>query len=317
MSRSLHSQLLATLALACLGGLLTLPAAADTSFTVKRMSRSDVPSGKGQCDIRVRVDSEVELAVRGDRVDIRTVSGRDSRDDGSECNFPLPQGNVSDFRWEKRDGRGRVELMQAPTSSSGNRAIFNIRDSDGGDARYHIRLNWDIAGSSNISNDRSGRPGNRGRGDGPRSGTTNSNDGWGTPGSANNSGWGTGSASNNSGWGNSSGWGNIAPPANLVSAGRGTVTWDKRANLTINRSSVKVTGDRAVIRIDTTDKRPVEFRGRITSSSNGFFEVALDDSTEGAIDGVARVDYRSNNTLDRIDLYGNSGNSRFRVDFRR
>ncbi len=313
MSRSSHSPYLAAMTLACLGALWAAPAAADTSFTVKRMTRTDVPSGKGQCDIRFRVDNEVEVAIRGDRVDIRTIAGRDARDDGSECNFPLPVGVVNNFRWEKRDGRGRVELMEEPTRRSGNRAIFNVRDSDGGEGRYHIRLNWDIEGSSNISSNRPGWRGDGNRGDGGRGGTSgNRGDGWGATNNSNNSGWGSGS-----GWGNSSGWGNVRPPANLSAGGRGTVTWDRRANLSASRAAVQVTGDRAVIRIETLENRTVEFRGRISSSSDGFFEVALDGSSEGAIDGVARVDYRNNNTLDRIDLYGNSGNNRFRVDFRR
>ncbi|MCL4782723.1 MAG: hypothetical protein KJZ70_06790 [Bryobacterales bacterium] len=318
MSRSPQSPFLAAAAVACLGAFLALPAAADTSFTVKRMTRTDVPSGKGQCDIRFRVDNEVEMAIRGDRVDIRTIAGRDARDDGSECNFPLPVGQVNNFRWEKRDGRGRVELMEEPTRRSGNRAIFNVRDSDGGEGRYHIRLNWDIEGSSNISGNRPGWRGESNRGDGGRGGTSgNRGDGWGSASNSNNSGWGSSSSSNNSGWGNSSGWGNVRPPSSLNTSGRGTVTWDRRANLTANRASVRVTGERAVIRIETSENRTVEFRGRVTSSSDGFFEVDLDDSTEGAIDGMARVDYRNNSTLDRIDLYGNSGNNRFRVDFRR
>ena len=63
--------------------------------------------------------------------------------------------------------------------------------------------------------------------------------------------------------------------------------------------------------------RTVELRGAITSSSNGFFEVDLDGSSEGNIDGVARIDYRNNSALERIDVYGNAGNDRFRFDFRR
>ena len=65
-----------------------LPALADTRFQVRRMTRDDVPPGKGQCDIRLQVDNEVEVSVRGDLVNIRTIAGRDARDDGSECNAP-------------------------------------------------------------------------------------------------------------------------------------------------------------------------------------------------------------------------------------
>ena len=41
-----------------------LPALADTRFQIRRMTRDDVPLGKGQCDIRLQVDNEVEVAVR-------------------------------------------------------------------------------------------------------------------------------------------------------------------------------------------------------------------------------------------------------------
>ena len=48
-----------------------VPAVANTRFQPRRMTRGDVPAGKGQCDIRLQVDGEVEVTVRGDRVDVR------------------------------------------------------------------------------------------------------------------------------------------------------------------------------------------------------------------------------------------------------
>ena len=62
--------------------LVSLPGMADTQFQARRMTRGDVPLGKGQCDIRLRVDNEAEISVRGDMVSVRTISGRDARDDG-------------------------------------------------------------------------------------------------------------------------------------------------------------------------------------------------------------------------------------------
>ena len=59
-----------------------LPALADTHFQARRMTRDDVPPGKGQCDIVLQVDNEAEVSVRGDLVTIHTISGRDPRDDG-------------------------------------------------------------------------------------------------------------------------------------------------------------------------------------------------------------------------------------------
>jgi len=108
------------------------------------MSRNDVPLGKGQCDIRLQVDNEVEVSVRGESVFIRTLSGRDARDDGSECNEPLPR-DPRNFNYEVRDSRGEIVLID---QSSRNGVVVRIHDSKGGEGRYHFRLTWDIGGSS-------------------------------------------------------------------------------------------------------------------------------------------------------------------------
>ena len=126
--------------------LVSLPALADTQFRAKRMARSDVPLGKGQCDIRLRVDNEAEVSVRGDTVSIRTISGRDARDDGSECNEPLPARSVGGFNFEVRDQRGDIVMLSEPSPRTGYRAVVRIRDNDGGEGRYHFRLSWQMDG---------------------------------------------------------------------------------------------------------------------------------------------------------------------------
>jgi|HigsolmetaAR201D_1030396.scaffolds.fasta_scaffold05544_4 hypothetical protein len=132
-----------------------LPAAADTRFTVSRMTRNDVPFGKGQCDIRLRVDHEVEVSVQGSQVFVRTIAGRDAQDAGSECNEPLPRGDVQNFRFEKRDGRGDIKLLAEPSRRNGYRAVVRIRDGSGGDDRYHFRLTWDITSNEGWDDRRS------------------------------------------------------------------------------------------------------------------------------------------------------------------
>src|SRR4051812_1723042 len=99
-----------------LGAAFCLPAMADTQFRLRRASRNDIPLGRGQCDVRLQVDNEVEVSVRGDNVFIRTVSGRDAYDDGnSECNMPLPDRPVSDFRFEVKESRGDIRLIAEPS----------------------------------------------------------------------------------------------------------------------------------------------------------------------------------------------------------
>jgi hypothetical protein len=132
--------LLTTLAVA-------VPAMADTQFRIRRMMRNDVPPGKGQCDIRLQVDQEAEVSVRGETVFIKTIAGRDPRDDGSECNEPLPPGDVAGFNFEVKDSRGEIRLLTPPSRRSGGAAVVFIRDSAGGEGRYHFRISWMIGGA--------------------------------------------------------------------------------------------------------------------------------------------------------------------------
>jgi hypothetical protein len=133
-----------------------LPALADTQFRIRRMTHSDVPPGKGQCDIRLQVDNEVEVSVRRDTVSIRTIAGRDPRDDGSECNAPLPDRNLEGFNFQAIDSRDEIRLVAEPSRRNDFTAVVHIRDSAGGEGRYHFRLAWLIGGSGGPTEERRG-----------------------------------------------------------------------------------------------------------------------------------------------------------------
>ena len=124
------------------------PLLADTQFRVARMTRTDVPLGKGQCDIRLQIDKEAEVSVRGDAVSVRISAGRDARDDGSECNEPLPGPGLQGFGFEVLDSRGEIILLSTPSPRNGYTAVVRIRDNEGGAGRYHFRLSWRVNGYS-------------------------------------------------------------------------------------------------------------------------------------------------------------------------
>jgi hypothetical protein len=131
------------------------PLMADTQFRVERMTRNDVPLGKGQCDIRLQVDKDAEVSVRGNVVYIRSSGGREVRDDGSECNEPLPGPSLQGFAFEVLDSRGEIILQSPPSNRNGYSAVVRIRDDAGGPGRYHFRLSWRTNGYS----ERPGPPG--------------------------------------------------------------------------------------------------------------------------------------------------------------
>jgi hypothetical protein len=119
---------------------------ADTRFRAGRMNRDDVPFGKGRCEIRLQIDKEAEVQVRNDSVFVRTISGREARDDGSECNEPLPGYGITGFNFEVRDSRGDIILLSPPSRQNEYTAVVRIRDSFSGTGRYHFRLSWNTAG---------------------------------------------------------------------------------------------------------------------------------------------------------------------------
>jgi hypothetical protein len=133
-----------------------LPALADTQFRIRKMTRNDVPPGKGQCDIRLQVDDEVEVSVRRDMVIIHTLSGRDPRDDGSECNAPLPDRNLEGFSFQVIDSRNEIRLAAEPSRRNDFTAVVHIHDTASGEGRYHFRLSWVIGGGGGPTEERRG-----------------------------------------------------------------------------------------------------------------------------------------------------------------
>src|SRR5690242_1443878 len=51
------------------------------------------------------------------------------------------------FNFEVKDSRGEIRLLSEPSRRTGGAAIVRIRDSAGGEGRYHFRISWSIAGA--------------------------------------------------------------------------------------------------------------------------------------------------------------------------
>lgn len=102
-----------------------------------------VPSADGlnACTLRITVDREAELLMRGDFLQLRTFNGDAAVDLGSECNVPLGRG-IIEFKWFKADGRGSVWLAEEPSARNGWRAVFGVRDDKPGTGDYTIEFKW-------------------------------------------------------------------------------------------------------------------------------------------------------------------------------
>jgi hypothetical protein len=135
----------------------SLPALADTRFRVRQTAPIDAPMDKGQCDIRLRVDGEVEVSLRRDAVSIHTVSGRDARNDGSECNQPLPDRDVRGFTFEVKESRDEIQLVAPPSPANNFQAVVHIHGTAAGKGRYRFRLTWAIS-AADVRDERGAGP---------------------------------------------------------------------------------------------------------------------------------------------------------------
>jgi hypothetical protein len=268
------------LTIACL--LLVAPVMADTQFRVRRMTRNDVPFGKGQCDIRLQVDDEVEVTLRGDSVFIRTISGRDAYDDGSECNEAVPERGWQGFGFEVKDSRGDIRLLEEPSPRNGHAAVVRIRDSAGGMGRYHFRITWAIGGGGPRGNEPPLpppaviRPGGGGR----------------------------------TGWNDS-----------LNFSGRGRGSYSRRGEGTRNIYEVSVTVDarEKVVAVFNTDGGPrLYFSGFLTEMRGNVLTADLvsGDQTRG-LRGSAVITLSRRREVDTVSMEGVADRDRFRLEWSR
>jgi hypothetical protein len=115
----------------------------DSEFRPRPLVRGDITPGRGVCEIRLQVDDTIEVALDGDRVFIKTLSGQDARDEGSACNMPLPRREVDGFNFTIREARTRdIQLVEQPTRQNGGRVLVRIHDGPGGFGRYIFEVSW-------------------------------------------------------------------------------------------------------------------------------------------------------------------------------
>ena len=126
-------------------------------FAVRRTSDWSPNRREGRCTIRVRIDDDTDVELRGDKVRLRVIRGTPGRDEGTECKAPLPlSGNIQNLHYRGIDGRGNPRLVQELTSRNYYVAVVNVQDPGGGDESYTFELtwSWDGAGGGSFPDSR-------------------------------------------------------------------------------------------------------------------------------------------------------------------
>jgi hypothetical protein len=90
---------------------------------------------------RGRVDIGCEIEVRGSGHTVKDAGGSGTHEKGATFSEPLPSSEVP-VSVEKREGRGRVEIVQTPNAGNGYTAVIKIDDTKGGSDDYEVELRW-------------------------------------------------------------------------------------------------------------------------------------------------------------------------------
>ncbi len=87
------------------------------------------------------VDDVVQIRIRNRNARSRAVSGRAYSDDNFTFNGRAPRQNAN-VSVDKRDGRGKIYIVQQPNRRNNFTTIVEIVDKKGGPDRYRFTLNW-------------------------------------------------------------------------------------------------------------------------------------------------------------------------------
>lgn len=88
-----------------------------------------------------RVDIGVEIRIRGGEHEISDAGGNGTQEYRSRFTSDLPQADVT-VSLRQLEGRGSVELIQAPSAENDYTAVVRIEDSKSGDDTYELELSW-------------------------------------------------------------------------------------------------------------------------------------------------------------------------------
>lgn len=88
-----------------------------------------------------RVDIGAEIEIHAQTHTVKDMGGRGTREFRADFLSSLPERDVPVSVY-KIDGRGDVELVQAPDAANGYTAIVRIEDDKGGADNYEFELRW-------------------------------------------------------------------------------------------------------------------------------------------------------------------------------
>ena len=88
-----------------------------------------------------RVDIGAEIRIHGGDYEVHDLGGQGTQEYRSRFTADLPAAEVA-VSLRQLDGRGTIELVQAPNANNGYTAVVRIEDSKSGGDTYAFELSW-------------------------------------------------------------------------------------------------------------------------------------------------------------------------------
>jgi hypothetical protein len=89
-----------------------------------------------------RIDGTVRVWLNGTSGGSEVVSGAPVADERVRFERPMLNGNAPNLAVRKVRGRGRVEIIEFPSTRNNGRVVIEIADSSGGTDQYEIEIGW-------------------------------------------------------------------------------------------------------------------------------------------------------------------------------
>jgi hypothetical protein len=89
-----------------------------------------------------RVDGRVRVTVEGGQARSEITSGGPIQEERAQFSRPLPPHEAPFATVRRLRGRGRVEILEYPSSRNAHRLVFEIADDKSGSDGYEVEVGW-------------------------------------------------------------------------------------------------------------------------------------------------------------------------------
>ena len=90
---------------------------------------------------KAMVDAKIRLSIKGDKIETKTLAGKEYPEGIYSFTTPLPDSPVT-VGLNKTEGRGKAAVVQQPTQDNNFTAIVEVTDEKGGAREYQLEIYW-------------------------------------------------------------------------------------------------------------------------------------------------------------------------------